>query len=141
MTLPTDAADLFAAEADRHRAEATFHREQGERHQQLADRYAALASQSTLGIESLHAQFWALPAETRLTAQQVAEASGRTTAWVYKHIDARRTDLPLPYRREGGGSRDRLVFLAGEVREWMRQREIVIRPRAAAPVGRHLSRI
>jgi predicted DNA-binding transcriptional regulator AlpA len=120
-------AELFSAEAERHRAEAEYHREQGQRHRQLADRYDLLASQPPTAPESILSQFWTLPADTRLSAQQVAEACGKSEAWVYKHIDARRTDVPIPYRREGSGRRHRLVFLAGEVRSWVKQREIVVR--------------
>lgn len=136
MIAPAAVAEVFAAEAERHRAEAEFHRDQGERHRQLAERYDALASRSPTAPQSILSQFWTLPEETRLSAQQVAEALGKSDAWVYKHIDARRTEFPLPYRREGGSGRDRLVFLAGEVRAWVQQREIVIRPGIQA--GRHL---
>lgn len=132
-------ADLFAAEADRHRAEAEFHRQQGERHRQLAERYDMLATHSPAPPTSILSQFWDLPAETRLSVQQVAEACGKSAAWVYKHVDARRTDVPIPYRREGGGRRHRLVFLAGEVRSWIRQREVVVR-RGVARLGDSRSR-
>lgn len=123
----TAVADLFAAEAEWHRAEAEFHDAQRERHRQLAVRYAALAVGAPATRESLHSTFWGLPSETRLSVQQVAEACGKSPAWVYKHIDARRSETPLPYRKESSGSRHRLVFLAGEVRAWLQQREVVVR--------------
>lgn len=127
MIAPTGIAQAFAAEAERHRAEAEFHREQGERHRHLADRYDTLASEPWGVVDSLHARFWTLPAQTRLTTQQVAEVCGKTRSWVFKQIDARRTKNPLPYRREGSGARHRLIFLAGELRSWLQERELVVR--------------
>lgn len=128
MIAPAALAEVFAAEAERHRAEAAFYRAQEERHRQLADRYDELASQPPAPPQSLLSQFWTLPEETRLSVQQVAEGLGKSAAWVYKSIDARRTDVPIPYRRDGSGTRHRISFLAGDVRAWVKRREIVIRP-------------
>jgi predicted DNA-binding transcriptional regulator AlpA len=65
------------------------------------------------------ARLWTVPEETRLTAQEVAEALGHSVGWVYKRTMAT-AEQRLPHRKTDAGG---LVFLAGELREWLRARE------------------
>jgi predicted DNA-binding transcriptional regulator AlpA len=106
---------------------AENYRSQAETFARLAEAFTEVKP-TTAGAESLRGRLWTLEAEERLSTTQVAEACGKRPSWVYKHIDARRTNAPLPYRREASGSRDRLVFLAGDVRAWLKEREVVVRP-------------
>lgn len=63
------------------------------------------------------AKLWSVPAETRLDAEQAAEATGRSKSRIYKLTSA--DDIP---HRKAAGS---LVFVAGELRTWLRERESV----------------
>ena len=67
-------------------------------------------------------RLWFAPSEARLNAHEVAEALGRSASWVYKRTGTTRRDddpAPLPCRRMDGS----LVFLAGELRAWIRDHE------------------
>jgi hypothetical protein len=69
--------------------------------------------------QNWRARLWTVPEETRLTAQEVAEALGHSVGWVYKRTCATAEER-LPHRKtETGG----LVFLADELREWLKARE------------------
>jgi len=65
---------------------------------------------------------WVVPAETRLGVREVAEATGRSVDWVYKHTGAGGTGLRLPHRKIDG----HLVFLAGELRAWLGEAETIV---------------
>jgi hypothetical protein len=75
---------------------------------------------------------WAVPAETRLGVSELAEAVGRPKGWVYARTKKSprrkassgdtRGDQRIPHRKLDGT----LVFLAGEVRAWLRDRETVV---------------
>jgi predicted DNA-binding transcriptional regulator AlpA len=65
-------------------------------------------------------RLWSCEPKTRLWLDEVSEAMGKSKAAVRALI--RRHGLPC--RRRHG----ELVFLAGEVREWMRVQEQVVRP-------------
>lgn len=63
-------------------------------------------------------RLWTCPAETRMGVREVAEAVGKSASWVYRHT-SKKSGLPiLPHRKLDG-----LVFLAGEVRAWLREHE------------------
>jgi hypothetical protein len=74
-------------------------------------------------------RLWLVPAETRLGVPEVAEAVGRPKSWVYarthrfvgkgKHRRERPAAELIPHRKLDGA----LVFTAGEVRAWLRDRE------------------
>lgn len=74
---------------------------------------------------------WVAPPETRLTVGDVAEAVGRAKSWVYRHTSPA-SGLPrLPHRKLDG----ELVFVAGEVREWLRgHEEILVQPSIVVPI-------
>jgi predicted DNA-binding transcriptional regulator AlpA len=63
-------------------------------------------------------RLWLVASETRLGAHEVAEALGRSRSWIYKRT-ARGAEGRIPCRRLDG----ELVFLAGELRAWIRERE------------------
>lgn len=62
-------------------------------------------------------RIWIVPDETRMGVGEVAEALGRAESTVYRLTAARE----MPHRKLGGV----LVFVAGEVRRWMREAETV----------------
>jgi hypothetical protein len=64
---------------------------------------------------------WEVPAETRLGVEEVLEAVGRPRSWVYRRTGPSARDR-IPHRRLDGA----LVFLAGELRAWLRDREDVV---------------
>jgi predicted DNA-binding transcriptional regulator AlpA len=70
-------------------------------------------------------RLWTCPDETRLGVREVAEALGRPRSWCYRHT-SKRSGLPLlPCRRLDGD----LVFVASELREWIRSHEdVVVKP-------------
>lgn len=77
---------------------------------------------------------WTVPAETRLGTAELAEALGRPKSWIYERTSRPKTvedrhnreteGPPLPFRKLDGT----LVFVAGEVREWIREREDIMQP-------------
>ena len=74
-------------------------------------------------------RLWVAPADTRLNTSEVAEALGRPKSWVYERTSrsrGRESDRlsggpqeSIPHRKIGGS----LVFVAGEVREWLERQE------------------
>lgn len=77
-------------------------------------------------------RLWAAPAETRMTVSDVCEALGRPKSWCYRHTSPA-SGLPrLPHRKLDG----ELVFLAGEVRQWVREHEdIVVQATSITPIS------
>jgi hypothetical protein len=77
-------------------------------------------------------RLWTVPADTRLSVAEVAEAAGRSRDWCYRATDGKRAAKkgrePLPCSRIDG----MLVFQAGAVREWLRRSEQIITPRRTA---------
>lgn len=73
--------------------------------------------------EGWETKLWRVPSRTRLGAKDVAEAVERSVNWVHQRTQAS-ADVPIPHRKRNG----RLVFLAGEVREWLDEQEEVIVP-------------
>jgi len=72
---------------------------------------------------------WVAPADTRLSASDVAEVLGRPRSWVYERTRRsrgrgrdrrpRRPNESIPHRKIGGS----LVFVAGELRDWIQRQE------------------
>ena len=83
--------------------------------------------------ETWRERLWKVPAETRLGAEDVAEAFGKSRHWIYRQISPTRrigtgkgarkepNPNPLPSRKLSG----ELIFTAGEVRAWARDSEQV----------------
>ena len=63
-------------------------------------------------------RLWVAPAETRIGTHELAEALGRPKSWIYARTQAGAED-PLPHSKFDGT----LVFMVGEVRAWIRERE------------------
>jgi predicted DNA-binding transcriptional regulator AlpA len=77
-------------------------------------------------------RFWSAPEQTRVGAEEIAEATGRSRAAVYKMVS--RDGCParrLPDRT--------LVFVCGEVREWLKARETLVNLHVARFVARRVS--
>lgn len=70
--------------------------------------------------QSWRARLWEVPTETRMGVEDVAEAVGRSSHWVYRATS--RDENPLPCRKLAG----RLVVTAGELRAWLREEEDVV---------------
>jgi predicted DNA-binding transcriptional regulator AlpA len=74
-------------------------------------------------------RLWTCHAETRLGIEELCEALGRSKAFVYRHTRAK----TIPHRRLDG----ELIFVAGEVREWLGHREeTVVGARSPLRAGR-----
>lgn len=68
-------------------------------------------------------RIWTVPAETRLGVLEMAEAIGRPRSWVYRHTSEKASGSGrLPCRKLDG----ELVFVVGEIRNWLRDHEEVI---------------
>ena len=63
-------------------------------------------------------RLWEVPAETRLGVAELSEALGRPRSYIYARTGPK-TDAPIPHRKLDGT----LLFTAGEVRAWIRERE------------------
>jgi predicted DNA-binding transcriptional regulator AlpA len=63
-------------------------------------------------------RLWTAPAETRIGVGELQEALGRSRSWIYKQTASER----IPFRRLDG----ELEFLVGEIRAWLREREIIV---------------
>jgi hypothetical protein len=71
-------------------------------------------------------KLWLVPAETRVGANELCEALGRSKHWLYRHTGPS-AENRIPHRKLDG----ELVFAVGEVRTWIRENEHVIE---AAPM-------
>lgn len=67
-------------------------------------------------------RLWTAPAETRLSVRDAAEAIGRPRSWVYRRTGVKCPNARLPHRQLDGA----LVFLAGELRQWLMDHELVL---------------
>ena len=71
---------------------------------------------------------WTVEPETRIGRDELLEAVGRPQSWLYRHTGPAATDR-IPHRRLDG----QLVFVVGEMRRWLREREEIIE---AGPIDR-----
>ena len=77
-------------------------------------------------------QLWLAPPETRLGVAELLEALGRTRSWLYRHTGPRSPGPRIPHHKLEG----ELVFLVGEVRQWLLETETIVVPgRTAGSVG------
>jgi len=65
-------------------------------------------------------RLWLVPAETRLGIAELCEALDRSPSWAYRRTG--NAEDPLPHRLLDG----HLVFVAGELRTWIRENEVSI---------------
>lgn len=73
-------------------------------------------------------KLWTCPAETRLWREDLEEALGVKKEWIHRRTQSKADD-PIPHRPLGR----RLLFLAGEVRHWVRQQEDIAVAGPSAP--------
>jgi predicted DNA-binding transcriptional regulator AlpA len=64
---------------------------------------------------------WSCPPDTRLGVDELLEAVGRPRSWLYKKTMSGVPDR-IPHRKLDGA----LVFVAGEVRHWLKEREELV---------------
>ena len=64
---------------------------------------------------------WTVDSETRIGRAELLEAVGRPASWLYRHTGPS-AEARIPHRKLDGG----LVFVVGEVRAWLREREEVV---------------
>ena len=71
--------------------------------------------------QSWRVLLWTVPAETRIGREELLEAVGRPRSWIYRHTAAK-AEHRIPHRKLDG----ELVFVVGEVREWLRESEEIV---------------
>jgi len=69
-------------------------------------------------------RLWVVPPNTRLGVAELLEALGRTRSWIYRHTGPKSVRARIPHRKLDG----ELVFLAGELREWILEHEVTVVP-------------
>lgn len=87
---------------------------------------APAAPQGIPGATTWREKLWTVPSETRLGVTELCEALGRPRSWIYARTGPKAED-PVPHRKLDGV----LLFCAGELRAWIRDREDV---QAAGPM-------
>ena len=75
-------------------------------------------------------RLWTAPAETRIGRQELLEAVGRSENWVYRHTGTKAKCSRIPCRKLDG----ELVFVVGEVRQWILEHEETVVPGRVEPV-------
>jgi hypothetical protein len=100
----------------------------------VAERLTPMLQRAPVPVSSLtwRERLWVCPPETRLNVEEAAEGLGRPTSWIYRYTStkalARAERAPLPHRRLD----NELVFLAGELRDWIAAHEAIIQPGRSA---------
>ena len=72
-----------------------------------------------VGAQDWRERLWTCPPETRLGRDELLAALGRPRSWLYRHTSAKDPARRIPHRRFEGA----LVFVVGDVRRWLRERE------------------
>ena len=67
-------------------------------------------------------KLWTVAPATRLSLQELCEATGRPKSWVYRKTGSANNSNRLPHRKLDG----ELVFVAGEIRAWIEANEIAV---------------
>ena len=67
-------------------------------------------------------RLWTAPPETRIGREELLEALGRPESWLYRHTSSKGECARIPHRKLDG----ELVFVVGEVRQWLTEHEEVI---------------
>ena len=71
---------------------------------------------------------WSADPETRIGRNELLEAIGKPRSWLYRRTGAKAKHR-IPHRKLDG----ELVFVVGEIRRWLRDREEIV---AAGPMDR-----
>lgn len=64
---------------------------------------------------------WTVDPETRVSRDELLAALGRPASWLYRHT-GEAAENRIPHRKLDG----QLVFVVGEVRRWLRDREEIV---------------
>ena len=81
-------------------------------------------------------RLWTAPSDARIGTAELAEALGRPPSWIYRHTSARSCCAPIPHRKLDG----ELVFLVGEVRQWVEDHEdVVVRGRTGEEIRKKIA--
>ncbi len=75
-------------------------------------------------------RLWTAPPETRIGRQELLDAVGRSENWLYRHTGVKAKCSRIPCRKLDG----ELVFLVGEVRQWILEHEEMVMPGRTAPL-------
>ena len=75
-------------------------------------------------------RLWTAPAETRIGRQELLDAVGRSENWLYRHTGAKAKCSRIPCRKLDG----ELVFLVGELRQWLVEHEETVVPSRSEPL-------
>lgn len=67
-------------------------------------------------------KLWTAPPETRIGREELLEALGRPASWLYRHTSPKSECARIPHRKLDG----ELVFVVGEVQQWLIEHEEVI---------------
>lgn len=67
-------------------------------------------------------RLWTVPPETRIGMAELCEALGRPKSWVWRHTGPQSPGARLPHRKLEG----ELVFVVGELRQYVRDHETVV---------------
>ncbi len=108
----------------------------------VADALDAIAAQPVApvppavppAVVSWRERLWTCDPQVRVGVPELSEATGRPKSWAYRAARGTGTCPPVPHRKLDG----HLVFVVGEVRQWLREHEQVEVPGRTAPlvVGR-----
>ena len=69
-------------------------------------------------------RLWMCPPETRIGRKELLEALGRSENWLYRHTGTKAKCSRIPCRKLDG----ELVFVVGEVRQWLIEHEEIVVP-------------
>ena len=81
----------------------------------------ATADPSPPTAGSWRERLWTAPPECRIGREELLEAVGRPRSWLYRHTKAKAKDR-IPHRKLDG----ELIFVVGELREWVREHEEIV---------------
>lgn len=75
-------------------------------------------------------RLWSAPADARIGRDELLEALGKSQSWLYA-LTSKKTPLEkrIPHRKTIDGE---LVFVVGEIRDWIISREVIMVPGSLA---------
>jgi predicted DNA-binding transcriptional regulator AlpA len=82
----------------------------------------AAAAEPQIQPQSWRVLLWQVPAETRIGREELLEAVGRPRSWLYRHTQESAGEHRIPHRKLN----NELVFVAGEIREWLKAEEEIV---------------